>query len=339
VRPARRGPAAQGGPSRGQVAQDSGNDRNSLRYWFNYKAVYLRHFGGGWQEFPCALNRPQQCSLMIPSSLTLAATAYRPNSRHPAHTHDELQVTIVLTGSVCERVGSQIECAEPLSVVVKDPGVRHADDFGAAGAVTARLSARHITFSDLVEHPRRSPDWRWLHGGGSAARPFLQLVFRRAAGETMFSLDDADLVDLFAAVSARHCRPARGQPPAWLRNTVAHIRDGWHPELRMRDVAHAARVHPVYLARCLRRWYGISGAEMLRQSRFRYAAKGVADDDGTFASVACATGFADEAHLSRAFSAIVGVPPGRFRRLTRMFSELASVRPSVSQIRGPKRSA
>jgi AraC family transcriptional regulator len=267
--------------------------------------------------------RPPRWAESTTTSLSLAASAYPAHSCQHEHAHNELQLTILLTGSVRERVGSQIQHAGPLSVVVKDPGVRHADQFGGAGALTARLSAPSTTFSDLVEHPARALDWRWLHGGG-AAMPFLRLVSRRIAGEIRFPVDDDDLSDLLAVLSARHCSPDRGQPPVWVRQAVLQIRDGWHAGLTVRDVAGAARVHPVYLARCLRRWYGVSGADMLRQSRFRHAAMAVANGDRSVASVAQATGFADEAHFCRAFSALVGLPPGRFRRLARTFAKVAS---------------
>jgi AraC family transcriptional regulator len=260
---------------------------------------------------------------MTSTSLTLEGTAYPSHNRQPEHAHDELQVTILLTGSVRERVGTHVQHAGPLSVVVKDPGVRHADDFGGAGALAARLSAPSTTFSDLVEHPARALDWRWLHGGG-AAMPFLRLVLRRTAGEIRFPLDDDDVSDLIAVLSARRSFPSRGQPPLWVRQAVLQIRDGWRAGLSVRDVARAARVHPVYLARCLRRWYGVSGAEMLRQSRFRHAAMAVANGESPVASVAQASGFADEAHLCRAFSTMVGLPPGRYRRLTRTFAQVAS---------------
>jgi AraC family transcriptional regulator len=289
----------------------------------NGKPNPLKLIVGGRAPIPMF---PKRALPMTGTSLKLAATAYGANRRQPVHTHDELQVTIVLRGSLSERVGARIEHAGPLSVVIKDPGVRHADDFGATGALTARLSAPGTTLSDLVEHPSRAPDWRWIHGGCRSARPFVRLVLRRTAGETMFAPDDDDLADLLAALSAHSCQPARGVPPAWLRNAVVHIREGWHADLRVRDVADAARVHPVYLARCLRRWYGRSGAQLLRETRFSHAAASIADSDGTAASVADATGFADEAHLCRAFSTMVGVPPGRFRRLARTLSKLASLR-------------
>ena len=257
---------------------------------------------------------------MAAPAFSLVSSGYRPATRQAPHAHDELQISVVLRGSVEERVGSSIERATPLSVVVKDPGVIHADEFGATGALTAQLKLHDTTLSDLVEHPRRALAWRWTHDA-VVAIPFLRLVARGLDGHRQFATDDDDIVDLLAALSARVDGTSRAGLPKWLADTVSRVRDDWRPGLTVRDVASAAGVHPVYFARCVRRWYGIGAADLLRQSRLRYAARRIADGGPTIATVAHATGFADEPHLCRDFSRAAGLSPARFRRLARAVGE------------------
>lgn len=88
--------------------------------------------------------------------LTLVSSGYGSATRQAPHTHDELQISMVLRGTVEERVGASVERASALSVVVKDPGVVHADDFGTTGALTAQLKLHNTTLSELVEHPERA---------------------------------------------------------------------------------------------------------------------------------------------------------------------------------------
>ena len=260
---------------------------------------------------------------MRPTVLSLAASGYEAGTRQAPHAHDDLQITVVLRGTVEERVGASLERASALSVVVKDPGVMHEDHFGRAGALTARLSLERATLADLVEHPQRASAWRWTHEA-MVAIPFLRIVARGVEGRGHFARDDDDILDLVAAVSARLYEPARGQP-RWLEEAVAQMRDGWRPGLTVRDVARAAGVHPVYFARCVRRWHGIGAADLLRRSRLRHAARHVADGDPTIATVAHATGFADEAHLCREFSRAAGMPPARFRRLANAFGSQGAI--------------
>jgi AraC family transcriptional regulator len=257
---------------------------------------------------------------MTTPALRLIASPYPPGTRHPLHAHDELQITLVLRGQLQERVGSRMEEAGALSVVVKDPGVMHADDFASCGALTARLSLDRSAFADLVEHPARAVEWCWLHDG-FAAKPFLRLVQRGLNGERKFCADDDDILDLVAVISARRSTTPSRQPPMWLRDVVARITDAWQPGLTVRDVAASVGVHPVYLARCLRRWFGVSGGELLRRARLRRAAHAVADGAVTVSTVAHDTGFTDESHLWREFSRMTGVTPAQFRRLGRAFEQ------------------
>ena len=145
---------------------------------------------------------------MPPTVLSLVASGYRAGTRQAPHAHDDLQITLVLRGTVEERVGASLERASALSVVVKDPGVIHEDHFGRAGALTARLSLERATLADLVEHPQRASAWRWTREA-MVAIPFLRIVARGVEGCRHFARDDDDILDLVAAVSARLCEPAR----------------------------------------------------------------------------------------------------------------------------------
>ena len=262
---------------------------------------------------------------MLSSVFTLACSPYSPGTHQPAHTHDDLQITLVLSGSLEERVGATVERATALSVVVKDPGVVHDNRFGTTGALTARLTLRRSALADLVEHPSRARAWRWIHGG-TLAKPFLRIVRRGVEGDRQFEVDHDDILDIVVALSARLDVPTPRGQPGWLAHAVDGIRDGWRMGLTVRDVAGTAGVHPVYFARCVRRWYGVGAADLLRQARLRYAARHIADGDPTIATVAHAAGFADESHLNRAFSEVTGIPPARFRRLASAF-EAQRLRP------------
>jgi AraC family transcriptional regulator len=254
--------------------------------------------------------------------LNLESTRYRPRTRHLPHSHSELQISVVLRGTVCERVGDRVECAGPLSVVAKDPDITHADEFGPGGALIAKLALWRSGFADLVDHPARVEPWRWSHDGVVAA-PFLRIVARGLDGERQFANDDDDVADLVALISARKAIVTTGDPPGWLRDAVAEMQEGWRPGLAVRDVARSAGVHPVYLARCVRRWYGIAAADVLRRARLSHAARAIADSRQTVSAAAYATGFADESHLCREFSKTTGVTPARFRRLAHAFDRLA----------------
>ena len=246
--------------------------------------------------------------------LTLHADGYRPDTRHPPHQHDELHLSLVLSGRVSETVGRVTEWAQPLSVVAKDAGVRHANDFGPGGARMVRLTLKAGTIAALVEDPTRADAWRWTRNA-AVARPYLNLVRRSAGRPCTFPSNDADIVDLLAGVTARRVPRANGCPPEWLVRTVEELRNDWQPHVTVCDVARRAGVHPVYLARCVRRWYGTGVAEELRRLRVQSAAAALVESCETVSSIAHLQGFADEAHLCREFRRASGTTPARYRDL------------------------
>jgi AraC family transcriptional regulator len=248
---------------------------------------------------------------MPASSLRLDASSYRGDAYQGPHKDPGLQISLVIRGAVAESVGGATEYAGALSVVVKDPDVVHADRFGPGGADILRLSARRM-FADLLDDPKRSRPWTWVHEPTIAA-PFLRLAARITGASSEVAPDDPDVVDLVALLTARRVRTTR--PPEWLIRTMESLREQWHPSLTVADVASQAGVHPVYLARCVRRWYGVGVAEELRRIRLSASAEALAGGRETVARVAHTHAFADEPHLCREFSRSTGMTPGRFRRL------------------------
>lgn len=267
-----------------------------------------------WPVQPC-VRRIRMADMSL--ELSFAADYYAPGEVHPRHQHDCLHFSIVLRGSVAETVGGDTEYAGPLSVVAKNPGVKHADEFGSRGAALARLALEGGTLGDAMGDSRWNTEWRWTHDP-EVAKPFLRLVHRGRQGVTTFECTDVDVVDLLAAFTAQPARQMRGKPPAWLEQTMVEMRESWNPGVVVTDIARGAGVHPVYLARVVRRWYGTTVGDELRRLRFRWAVAAISSGGTeTVSEVAHAAGFSDEPHLCREFRKLLDVTPRHYRTITR----------------------
>ena len=123
-----------------------------------------------------------------------------------------------------------------------------------------------------------------------------------------------------AGLLRAHARPA---PPDTrsLRDgggrTVRAARDLLHERMAappaLAELAGAAGVGPFALLRAFRAETGMPPHAYLNQLRVRQA-RVLLDAGVAPAEAAARTGFADQAHLTRHFKRVVGVPPGAFQR-------------------------
>ena len=63
---------------------------------------------------------------VVQTHVIVSHRTYAPNLQQPRHAHDSMSVTLVLAGSIAERVGEVEEIGRPLSLVIKPVDVEHA---------------------------------------------------------------------------------------------------------------------------------------------------------------------------------------------------------------------
>jgi len=101
--------------------------------------------------------------------------------------------------------------------------------------------------------------------------------------------------------------------PAWLRRARECLDDSIGGRVSIADVARAAGVHPVHLARVFRQHAGVSPAEYLRRRRVEQAKSLLQHTTRTISDIALSCGFGDQSHFSNAFRRLCGVTPARYR--------------------------
>jgi AraC family transcriptional regulator len=246
--------------------------------------------------------------------LRLVVTDYLPGERMPPHCHPGTQVSMVLRGAVEEGVGGREHQGSAGAVVVKPAGTVHRNVFGPAPVrmLSLNLHSADPRFDGGSSALQR---WRWMQGGpASRALWGLLSAARAEPGSAPALLADGfwEVVDALDADGAAPESPA--SPPAWLRSIRDRLHDSAGAALPVRDLADAAGVHPVSLARAFRRAYGVPVTEYARRLRVRAAADRVASTALPLARIAYEAGFADQAHLTRELRRETGLTPGALRR-------------------------
>jgi AraC family transcriptional regulator len=253
----------------------------------------------------------------------LADTLYAPRLIQPRHAHAATSCSLLLTGSLREGVGRQEAVAQPLEIVIKPADTEHSDEFGIVGARLIRITLPAGEASEDARWSAHLQSWRWVPSS-PALRLFLELAVAlhakpadEAASRTRL---DALAWDALAALAVDG-PVAGGVAPAWLHRIREAIDDS-ASSLRVSSLARVADVHPVYLARQFRRYFGTSVSAYVQRLRIRRAAQRIAERRERLSSIACEAGFSDQAHMCRSFRRETGLTPGAYRQLT---TEVASV--------------
>lgn len=126
-------------------------------------------------------------------------------------------------------------------------------------------------------------------------------------------------------------RPARSTPHASRVRELVEASLGTN--LTVADLATAAGLSVAHFAREFRRATGQTPHAFVMSQRLERARRLLVVGRRP-AEVAAATGFADQAHLSRAFRARFGVPPGKFRTTYRSAASFKVARSDVQDGKG-----
>lgn len=244
--------------------------------------------------------------------LSIDLVSYPGGHTYPRHAHETLDLSLVLAGSVRERIGGDLLEVEPMDVIVKPPGVEHSNHFGEAGVEILRLrvdpglaEARELMASG-------SPPSQ--HRGGHLAKRLTSLAM--AAHLSVSAKDVTDqVVEMVAACGEN--RPTIRRGPVWLDRVEAAISDRLGEPLRVRELAAEAGRHPVHLARVFRRVHGVSVTAFIRRRRVQAALAAIRSSDLSLSWIAAECGFADQAHMSRSVRRELGLPPSGLRAIGR----------------------
>ena len=241
---------------------------------------------------------------------------HAPDIRIGTHAHRFPTLTLVLDGEVHERIaGKDFEYGD-FEVFFRNGGETHSDTIGSRGvrSVIIEVMAREVCGLS----PEWSPVLRATSGAPAALALTLFTEFREAG--TLSDLAVEEFCGEFLK-EARWAEDAKGSGGASRRVRIAadFIRSSCHRNLRVQEIAAAAGVHPIYLARVFRRLRGCSLAAFVRRCRVERALPEL-KGGASVAEIALACGFFDQSHFCRTFRRTIGMSPSRYRATLRSWT-------------------
>jgi AraC-like DNA-binding protein len=243
--------------------------------------------------------------------------------RYSRHAHETFTLGLIEAGVEEFEYGGSLLRAGRGGVALLNPEVVHTGQAAAPEGWAYRVLYPAV---DVVTGVARELGWRTtpffpetVVYDERSARLLLAAHVAAEHGDQLASssLLRAGLAGLLLAHAGPH--PA-GRPPAPVRragHVVSASRDLLAERLTdppsLDDLARAAGMSPFALLRAFRSETGLPPHAYLNQLRVRLARR-LLDDGLAPAVVAAEAGFADQAHLTRHFKRVVGVPPGAYQR-------------------------
>lgn len=239
-------------------------------------------------------------------SLQLRHVHYRAGATQPPHRHEDCTLSLVVAGHLEETSASTCQLAGVGSVVIKPADCLHGDSYGPRGACIVQIRTD--------AGPASRWDWgryRWFEST-TLARAVLACLSdeHRWAESAELVLWDA----LASVLDEQPCEHAT-RPRAWFARVLDRLERGVNGPVSVSGIAREVDVHPVHLARVFRARFGRTIAQHVRERRVLAAWRAMEADGPPLAVVAARFGFADQAHMTRAFAEILGISPGRLKGL------------------------
>lgn len=260
-----------------------------------------------------AFNGERRLALDL-GAFAVAEIVDRPEEPITRHTHEGAHFSILLKGTYISSAEGLDGACGPPTIIFVPAGTTHRDRFQARGGSFLAVSIASSVIARLGGH-----------------RAFLEQAFGSSIGELtwlgarfrreLHQIDEASPLILEGLAfellaTAVRCRvPCAPATESWLRAACQLIHDSSLDKLTLQGIAATVGVSPLLLGRSFRKAFGYSPGEILRRRRVGRAEELLRNRDMPIAEIALASGFADQAQLTKVFRRITGLTPGAFRKL------------------------
>lgn len=236
----------------------------------------------------------------LPTGLTLES-----------HTHEFSLLTVVTSGGFAEGVGRCEDVCVPGDVRLLPAGDPHTN------AVRVPSACLQIEVS-----PQLMACIAQEIGGVAAAGHLRGELVPMLGSRMMQEVNasdscseaalDAIVCDLLSDAGRRQIAACRRRP-SWLRLVHERIQDSFVEGVSLAELAGAADVHPVHVAREFHRCFGCTVGDLVRRLRLQRACELMRDPRLSLGAIAAEAGFSDQSHFVSQFRRYLGTTPRRFR--------------------------
>lgn len=241
--------------------------------------------------------------------------------RYGRHAHSTFSIGAVTGGASTYLNGSTLQRIGAGAVVIVNPDVVHACNPADTAPWAYRMFYVDVDWLARLQHEQGVGAARGFRAFEQtlSVRPDLFAGLNRLydaltdAGEDVLRKESA-IVAYFSALqqALNPAPPAPREPNHRLARAAGFIDGNYTRALRLDEICAAADLSPSYLIRAFRQHYGMTPHAYLVNRRIEFS-RAQLRRGHAIADVAAEAGFADQAHLQRAFRQFVAATPGQYR--------------------------
>jgi AraC family transcriptional regulator len=247
--------------------------------------------------------------LATPSFTFAEMLADCPEEQVPPHTHLSAHFVLVLRGVYLTAAQPGEGPCGPSTLIFNPTGTTHQDRFRGGDGKFLTISVSPEIAAEIEGQ---------VYAPIAFTSGVITATIRRAYGEFQALNEFSVMImeglglELAGRVGLCQSHPAK-KVPNWLRMARELIRDCCTTGVGIKEIARAADVHPIHLARAFRRYFKCSPGEFLRQCRMEKVEQ-LLDSEMPLADLALQVGFSDQSQLTNVFKQLRGMTPGEYRR-------------------------
>ncbi|MGH7943423.1 MAG: helix-turn-helix domain-containing protein [Opitutaceae bacterium] len=245
--------------------------------------------------------------------MRLIEGVYSAKTKVPEHSHQQAVFCVGLTGLCSEVFAGKVRQYEASTVEFLPANQCHSLDFPSADTRAFSIDIAGCWIERAREFSLRLDDS--VHARGGLLSGLMMKMydeFRHLDSASPVAIQGLTM-EMFVAVSHQHSNLSVRRRPRRLAWAAEFLREHFTEQLTLAQVASAAGIHPVYLAREFRRFHGCTIGEYVRRLRVERACRQLSSSNETLATIAANTGFSDQSHLSRTFKRLMGMTPAQYR--------------------------
>jgi AraC-like DNA-binding protein len=240
--------------------------------------------------------------------VTITKANYGDNAFMPDHFHDKTAISFVLSGSIIETVNNNDTLGGIANVIIKPKKTVHRDVYSKNCSIICIYLNAENELSNSTQNLLKN--WSWLHSPDNYM--FLNTILKSKKEK-----EQLEGIENFIAYFNRKKKDLNYQlPPIWLKELKNILDTSYNESLNSSELANMFKVHPVYMARVFRKFYGQSIKSYLNILRVNGTMASILNSNDKLASIAYDNGYSDQSHLNRKFKTATGMTPHNFKCFT-----------------------